>query len=32
MKGPFSETMPIIDEQPGPPLSQSTTGSVERPD
>jgi len=26
-KGPFSSNAPSMDEQPGPPFSQSTTGA-----
>ena len=29
IKGPCYDTMPIKDEQPGPPLSHNTTGSFE---
>lgn len=28
MKGPFSEVNPIIEEQPGPPLSHRIKGSL----
>ena len=29
INGPCYETMPINEEQPGPPLSHNTTGSLE---